>query len=87
MGPGVKNFNEIFREFFANNAAVQIKSDEDLFKNTLDLLKNREKRENVATCAHKIAQGKSKILEETYLLLKPFLKKANLQEDETIANT
>ena len=87
VGPGVKNFNEIFREFFANNAAVQIESDEDLFKNTLVLLKNREKRENVAMCAHKIAQGKSKILEETYLLLKPFLKKANLQEDETIANT
>ena len=87
VGPGIKNFNEVFQEFFTSNAAIQIKNGEDLFRNILDLLKNKKKRENIAMRANKIAKGKSKILEDIYLLLKPFLNRTSLQKDEEIANT
>ena len=87
VGPGVKNFTEIFQEFFSNNAAIQINNHQDLFKTILSLLKNQGKRKKIGMSANRIAENKSKILKDIYLLLKPFLKNTSLQKDNEIANT
>ena len=87
VGPGVKNFSEIFQEFFSNNAAIQINNHQDLFKTILSLLKNQGKRKKIGMSANRIAENKSKILKDIYLLLKPFLKNTSLQKDNEIANT
>jgi len=76
-GPKVSNARAVYKEFWAGDAALRATRPDDLAERVAGLLREPEKAREQAARARTLVEEGRGALEQTLLLLKPFLEGAN----------
>jgi 3-deoxy-D-manno-octulosonic-acid transferase len=82
FGPNMQNFTDITRAFLRKNAAVQIKSPEELEKTLGELLADQPRRTALGHAALEVVSENLGAVERTVQMMLPYLERSGIWVDE-----